>query len=69
MLIVHEKMPQNLDLGFPSSIFASRAKNDDDVSKVGLVRQMTWQGDVSMYGGDVAVWMGDDMAGRDTVAG
>ena len=43
----HEKLPQNLDPGFLSMIFAFRAKTDDDVSMLGLVQLMTWHGDVN----------------------
>jgi len=55
-LIVHEKLPQNLNPGFLSMIFTFRTKKtDEDVSMTwDLVRRMTWQDDVSMYGGVVA---------------
>ena len=46
-LIAHEKLPQNLDLGFLSTIFAFCTKTDDDVSMMGPIRQMTWHDDIS----------------------
>ena len=45
------ELPQNLDPGFLSTIFAFRAKSDDDVSMTlawwDPVRRMTWQDHIS----------------------